>query len=228
MAHLCYSGRPWRVEPSGRHCRVGKWEVVAVRRTSKIIALLAATLVALAFGVGLADARAGKFLSSTAGGLTTTTTASSALTAATPADNAAPGVFLTVKFNEVGVGANRTVDYALQFAGTKPSTPGLLANLICVNNGNNQPQGVPLTVAFSGASETLSQSADAKGNVDGSVTYNLVKVAADNAKANFKCGSGQTVEATYVQVNADLLILDKTNGSNAVVSGAFPLIYGAP
>jgi hypothetical protein len=197
---------------------VGKWEVVAVRRTSKIIALLAATLVALAFGVGLADARAGKFLSSTAGGLTTTTTTSATQLAASSSTvgTYSPTVFLTATFTEVGLGSGKSISYALSFT-------DLQVDLLCVNNGNNQPQGTPLSTTTSGQTTSQQLTASSKGNIDGKLSWNLVEIAA--TANHFSCPNGQTVNATRVLVNPSASIVDQTNNSSSVLSASYPLAW---
>jgi hypothetical protein len=173
---------------------------------------------ALAFGVGLADARAGKFLSSTAGGLTTNTTTSATRLAASSSTvgTYSPTVFLTATFTEVGLGSGKAISYALSFT-------NLQVDLLCVNNGNNQPQGTPLSTNTTGPTSSQQLTASSKGNIDGKLSWNLVEIAA--TANHFSCPTGQTVNATRVEVDRSVSIVDQTNNSSSVLTAEYPLLW---
>ena len=195
--------------------------VIAVRRSSRVLAVLALVVTAVAFQSGLADARAGKFLASTVGGAlstTTTPTNSIALSAASTSTVGplSPTVFMTVNFTEVGLGSGKSIKYAVGFT-------DLRVDLLCVNNGNNQPQGQPMSTHTTGVSTSQQLTADSKGNIDGTLSWNLVDIAA--ASNHFRCPSGQIVEASRVDVEPSAFILDQTNSSSSLISASYPLLW---
>jgi hypothetical protein len=182
---------------------VGKWEVVAVRRTSKIIAVVAATLVALAFGVGLADARAGKFSSTTtllSSGTTTAASTNLSLSAA-GTTSGTQTASLIVGFVEKGVGGNETISYEVD-------ATNVTVNLACVNDGNNKPSDARKSITSSAAIAGTGAS-DSKGVVSNQPVAGAVDLHLDA----LTCPTGQTVRALTASVTG-ITINDLTNGTS--------------
>lgn len=196
-----------------------------MKRTRTSMVITALVVIGVVLTGGVAGARAGHFrVASTDGTLTTTTTTTTTFTALSSSTDlvVSPTVFVNVKFLENGLGGAKSIDYRLDFT-------SLAANLVCVNNGTNQPNGVPLS--FSGGAASSSQTAPVtvKGTVDATETglfWNLVDVAA--ASFGFSCPTGQTVEASYIRVDPVMTIVDTVNNASATVTGNYPLVWGTP